>query len=509
MKYKVFLYTFIGFFMTNFFIVSSLKAEVSGFDKEIFIESAKEEKILRIGLVDCIAYALKNNSEIRIANIEPKIKQDDIKIAEAVFEPVLTLNVSYDDSEQQLSTSTPVSTSEKTDFNADIKGKLIIGTEYGISFNNTKYKSNSDLQIINPYYQSKTAITITQPLLKKAGIFVNKADIIIAQNNKNRSLKEFKNEAIKVISETKKAYFNYIYFIKQYEITELLLDWTQQLYDITKVRYDKGLVSSVDLLEIGSAVAERKKELIACESNLRNSEDELKLITNLVDDSELWNASIMPIDQPKFSVKKVDLVESLKNAFQYRPDYISKNIELQNKDIKIKVAKNSLYPAVNLVGSFGLNGLDDTYNRALDNMDDSNYRDWGVGVEVTIPWGKGNRADFDKKKLEKAQALLELKRLEQSIILEVRDKVRSIDIQYRQVEAAKLLKEKQQKNYKAQERRYKAGELNTHDFLDYRVQLALAELEYIKALIDYNIAFIELDRAQGLTLVNNDIILEN
>jgi len=38
--------------------------------------------------------------------------------------------------------------------------------------------------------------------------------------------------------------------------------------------------------------------------------------------------------------------------------------------------------------------------------------------------------------------------------------------------------------------------------------LAMAELEHIKALIDYNVALIELDKAQGLTLVKNDVTLE-
>jgi outer membrane protein TolC len=287
------------------------------------------------------------------------------------------------------------------------------------------------------------------------------------------------------------------------------LDWTQQLLDITKARYDKGLASSVDLLEIESAVAERRKELIAFESSLKKSEDELKLITNLVDDPKLWNAEIVPIDQPELSVAEVSLVESLENAFLYRPDYISKNIELKSKDIEIKVAKNNVYPTVDLIGSFGLNGLGPKYREALRSVDDKEYRDWSVGIEISIPWGSGGRAGLDKKKLEKMQELLELKRLEQNIILDVRDNVRAIDIQYRQVEAAKLLEEKQRKNYEAQEKRYKAGELSTHDLLDYRFRLAMADLDYIKALIDYNVALIELDKAQGLTLVKNDVALEN
>ena len=263
----------------------------------------------------------------------------------------------------------------------------------------------------------------------------------------------------------------------------------------------------MDVIELESAVAEREKDLIFYESALKKSEDELKFITNLVDDENLWNAEIEPIDQPELSIQKADLVKSLEDAFHCRPDYIAKKIELKSKDIKVQVAKNALFPTVDLVGSLGLNGLGDKYREALNKIDDRDYRDWSVGVEISIPWGGGDRADFNKKKLEKMQELLALKRLEQNIILDVRDKVREIDIQYRQVEAAKLVVEKQTENYAAQEKRYKTGQLNTHDLLDYRFRLELAKLEYLKALIDYNIALINLDKAQGLTLVKNDITL--
>jgi len=103
---------------------------------------------------------------------------------------------------------------------------------------------------------------------------------------------------------------------------------------------------------------------------------------------------------------------------------------------------------------------------------------------------------------------LTLKRLEQKIILEVRDKVREVDIQARQVKASKLNLETEEKNYAAQKERYAAGQVSTHDMLDYQDKLAQAELDYIKALIDHYVALINLDRSQGLTLVRNDIKLE-
>lgn len=481
----------------------------STFNKEAFIESAKSDKVLRVGLVDCITYALKNNSEIKIKRIEPKLKEGDERIAKADFEPTFDADYTlHDNTKKSTSTAYPIiSESRDIDFNAGISGKLITGTEYDIDFLNKRYKNNITTQRLNPYYTAEPKITITQPLFRDFGIFVNRADIIIAQNNKAVSSESFKYTVMDIISKAKIAYYNYTYGLEKYIIAKSSLERAQHLLEINRKRYQKGLVSSVDLLETESAVAEREKTLISAESNLRKAEDELKLITNLVDDPQVWNAKLELIDKPELKVEEVNLVGALENAFEFRPDYHSAKIDLKNRSIKIKVAKNALFPTVDLIGSFGLNGLGKDYQEAVDKVD-SDYEDWSVGVKFSMPWGGGDRAKYDQKKLEKAQALMAFARLEQNIILEVRDKVRGVDIQYRQVEASSLSKQKETQNYAAQKERYAAGEVSTHDMLDYQDKLARAELDHIKALIDYNVAIINLEKVQGLTLVKNDIMLE-
>ncbi|MBL7131698.1 MAG: TolC family protein [Candidatus Omnitrophica bacterium] len=481
----------------------------SVFNKESFIESARNNKVLRIGMVDCIAYALKNNSEIKIKRIEPKLKEDDIRIAKADFEPTFSADWTLrDNTKKSTSTAHPeILETEDTDFNAGVSGKLITGAEYDIDFLNKRYKSNLTTQSPNPYYITEPKFTITQPLFRDFGILVNRADIIIARNDKQESKESFKGTVIEIISKTKVAYYNYIYELKNYSIAELSLQRAEDLLEINKARYAKGLVSSVDLLETETATAQRKKVLLSTESELKKAEDELKLITNLVDNPEDWNAKLELIDEPEFEVQEVDLAECLNDAFEFRPDYRTAKIDLENRDIKIKTAKNALYPSVDLMGSFGLNGLGEDYKDSVNKVD-SDYEDWSVGLEISIPWGGGERAKYDQRKLEKVQALLAFKRLEQNIILDVRDKAREVDIQYRQVLAAKLSKEKETRNCEAQKERYVGGEVSTHDMLDYQDRLAQAELDYIKSLIDYNIAIINLEKAEGLTLVKNDIILE-
>jgi outer membrane protein TolC len=479
-------------------------------EKTLFMAAGAQDRTLRIGLIDCILYCLKSNSEILIKRIEPKLKEDDLKIAQSDFEPTFNADFTLQDT-TEISTSTLQGAgkfkSHDVNFNAGVSGKLITGTEYDLEFLNQRYKSDSSYQIYNPYYAAVPKITITQPLFKGFGILVNKADIMIAKNNQMVSERNFNDTVMDAISRAKAAYYNYTYQLERYAIDKLSLKRANDLLEINKARYQKGLISSVDLLETEAAAAEREKALLSAEASLKRAEDDLKLVTNLVDDPEVWNAKIELIDEPQLQQDDVDLLKSLQDAFIYRPDYQAAKVDLQSRDIKIKVAKNALLPTVDLTGSLGLNGLGKDYASALEKAN-PDYPDWGIGIKFSLPWGTGDRAKYDQKKLEKTQALLSFKRLEQNIIFDVRDKVRMVKTQYRQVEVAKLSREKETQNYEAQTERYAAGQVSTHDILDYQDKLAQSELDYFKALVDYNVALIGLDKSQGLTLVKNNIKIE-
>ncbi len=510
MKFLVFLNVLL-ILTTICFAASQNDERQREIEKTLFIAAGAQERTLKIGLVDCIAYALKNNSEIKIERIEPKLKENDVKIAGADFEPKTAFDYNLQDNAKLSSSALSganVSKYRDMDFSAGVSGKLITGTKYNFEFINEKYSSNSSYQSINPYYSTEPVITLTQPLFRGFGVLVNKADISIAKNNQAQSEGIFKNTVIDTISAAKTAYYNYMYYLENYAIAQASLLRAKNLLEINKARYGKGLLSSVDLLETETAVAQGQKVLIAAESNLKKAEDDLKLVTNLVDDPEVWNAKIELIDlEPVFKEEKINLFVSLKNAFSNRPDYSLAMFDLKNRDIKIVTAKNSLLPTVDLITSFGVNGLGKDYSGALEKAD-IDYKDWSVGFKVSVPWGGAERAKLDQRKLEKAQALLAFRRLEQNIILEVRDKIREVDIQARQVKTAKIARETQEKNYAAQKERYSAGEVSTHDIVDYQEKLAQAELDYVKALIDYNIAWINLDQSEGMTLAKNNVKLE-
>ncbi|MFH1477567.1 MAG: TolC family protein [Verrucomicrobiota bacterium] len=483
---------------------------VIGFDQTAYLAGARSNMLLRIGRVDCMAYALQANNEIRIKRISPILRSDEVAVARAEFEPSLNVQANLHDTTERSASlmSSNTALTRTTDFSVDLGGKLPTGTRYNLAFLADALKSGSFFQTINPAYSTEPMITLTQPLLRGAGIVVNRADIIIARNNLVISKKAFEETTMTIISRTLTAYYGLFYARVRHAIEMEALDRAYELLKINQKRYAKGLISSVDLLETETAAAERQKNVIAAEAAMKNAEDALKLVTNLVDDPVLWNARVFLIDEPELSIQHVDLVRSLERAFEYRPDYQALKIALASRDIQIKVARNALLPTVDLIGSFGLNGLGDSFQDALGRIG-MDYKDWMVGAKLTVPWGGAERAKLDKSKWEKIQSLLEIKRLEQNIVFEIRNCVREVDIQFRQTDASWLASEMETENYDAQQERYAYGQVSTHDLLDYQNRLASSRLDYVKALIDYQIALIRLDHSEGVILAKNNITLEN
>ncbi|MDP2913642.1 MAG: TolC family protein [Candidatus Omnitrophota bacterium] len=486
--------------------------DIPVFDKESFLVSAQAAATLRIGMVDCVAMALKNNSDILIKKIVPQIEDSNVRIQKSRFEPNLSFDWAMEDTTDLSTTTLSGFKTTKTrtgrfDFGFD--EKFVTGTELNLDFFNTRTRSNSAIQTLNPEFDSEAQVTITQPLLKGFGIIVNKADFLIAKNNRLKSAQDFRQEVIKVLTDVKKNYYDFQYTQEQYKVAQVSLKRVQNLHDINKEKYAKGLASNVDLLQSESEVARFEEALLAAEKDMKLAEDNLKFITNLVDDPGLWNANIILLDGISYERKDAKLIDAIILAFDHRPDYEAAKFDLKNRDISVIFYRNNMLPRLDLTGSFGLNGLGKTFEKDMGNVGGGKYQDWLVGVTFRLPlFSDEEKGKYEKSKFEKLQALIAFKRLEQKIILQVRDKVRKVEINYKMLEASKKSNDAEEENYSAQETRFRAGLVSTLDIVIFQERLARSEVNYVKSIIDYNISLIELAKEEGMTLANDGIIIE-
>ena len=491
-----------------------LSAPVLAFEPEK-IDLEGEKGTLYLSLQECIFFALKNNLDMAATRLMPRIKETEIIKAKSDFDPTATLDISADKSETHTTSSGTTGTfnsvQKNYDFDAGLKQKFLTGGDYDLSFKNNRLETNRlpASQSPNPAYTSSLTFTLTQPLLKDFGIGVNRADILIAKNNKDISLEELREEVINTVTETEKAYWELVFALENLKVKELSLNRAKDLLETNKARMKAGTASQLEVLAAEVEVASRKQEVILAQKTLSDAQDNLKIVTNLIHNPRLWNIDIIPLDKPPLKAKEINLVESVRTAFEKRPDYRQAKIDLKNRDIKIKVAKNEYLPTLDLKGSFGLNGLDRHYNDAFDEMSKGGYESWSAGLSFEYPLGnRGARSKYKKRLLEKEKALIDFKNLEQKIIIQVREAVRGTNTDYKRVAAAETVRRLRERKLSAEEERFKEGLTTTHDILEYQEDLAEAQSSYLRSIIDYNKSLINLEKTKGTVLKRENILLE-
>ena len=222
----------------------------------------------------------------------------------------------------------------------------------------------------------------------------------------------------------------------------------------------------------------------------------------------------------------VALEESIQIALSDRPDLLVKKKELENRNIEVKYNENQTYPTLDLVSSLGLNGISGEainitsgtvqgkskfgggYDNALSDLGSGKYHLWEFGFNLSYPLG--NRAAKSRlvaKKLEVAQLLLDIKDVEKTIAVEVREAYRQIKTDIKRVHAARIARKLAEQKLSAEEKKFEVGLSTSFNVLEFQEDLAEEQSNEIKAIIDYKKSRNRLRQVKAQTLKENNIQL--
>ena len=134
---------------------------------------------------------------------------------------------------------------------------------------------------------------------------------------------------------------------------------------------------------------------------------------------------------------------------------------------------------------------------------------WAGGVTVTFPLGNRQaRANYQTARLQVEQFLLQLKQLEQQIVVAVDNAVGHVQTNLKSVEAAAAARRLADESLKAEKTKLLAGTSTTFLVLQAQSQLATARSAEIRARADYAESLVTLAQAEGTTLQKNNIALD-
>lgn len=460
---------------------------------------------------ECIERAMANNLDIQIERINPTIQSWGVVREQGAFEPSLAGQATYSDATTPLdpvqATALGLGTldNQTLHFSTGLIGKLPTGTQYNL---NAFDDRSSGTLSSNFVFTGTAGISLTQPLLRNFGLDPNTANLRIARKNKTIAAEQFELQAINTISDVQNAYYELVFAVENHKATIEDLNRAKALLADTRKRVEVGVMSPLDVTQAEAGVAEREVAVITSERAIRDGENALKRLISQ-DVSEFRGMALLPVDYPLVEMVETDVAGSTRTALEMRPDFLRAKQELEKQGIVVKFNRNQLWPQVDLQGSYGLNGRGGTFGSLADNVGTTENPQWAVGVVLTIPLGnRVARANYQTALLQEQQAVINLKRLEQNIVVGVDNIVGAVQTNLKRVDATHVASRLARESLKAEETKLRAGTSTSFLVLQAQSDLAAALSAEIRARADYSRSLVELAREEGTTLRKHNIVLD-
>ena len=450
---------------------------------------------LHLTLSRAIQLALEKNLSIQVEAFEPRIAGTKILSQEGAFDPELRAGFEHD-----MVRNADNSTAHTGNFSSGIGGLTPLGSSYGFGLSTAASNYHN--------FQAGASFSLNQPLLRGFGTDVNLANLRIARNDRRVSEWAFRQQVIDVVTRTVFVYNALYSALRDYEASVRSRDAALQLQRDEERRMEIGVKTALDVTTARAEAASREEAVSLAHEAIRENERFLKQV--ITDDTETLLDTRVEIETPPTAATgPIDVKAGLREALSERPDYREALIQLQNQHIQVVVSRNETLPRLDLAGSLNLLGVatNDVFN-SVDAMGDGSREPsgWTAGLVFRMPFpNRSARGKLAGAKLQDAQALVSLQRLEQEIVVEVANAADQIMTAHERIEitgeAVRLAKE----SLTAGEERLKVGAATTFEVLELQRKLMQAEAAQIKAEGDYRTSIANYDQKTGTTLERNAI----
>ena len=483
------------------------------------------ESLIPLSLSQALQNTLQHNVDNQIARLTPRLAESEVIIEQSEFDWTAFASGTFGETDQPQAatalggTIIGVSRSESTDANvsAGIRKRIQLGgtieLSTGLDYAND---SSAGLELSpDPSWTSNFSFSLSQPLLRDAGIQVTRARIDIAQNASQREIFAVQDQVANSIAQTETAYWQLFSAYHQLAIQQELLEETNTTFEKLQTREDLD-VNPVQLAQAEREVHLRQAAVIQAQQVLRSASDQLKLVMNTPDLPLLAEALIQPTDFPDELPLETDLRDAVAIAIAERPAMKQLLLDIEDASIQLDVAENQLQPRLDLVTQVRHFGFDDEAGKGIGDLADNDTLDYSVGLSYEQPLeNRGSRAGYLRSRIGTQIQELRYTKASQELALGVKSAIRNVHTNYQ------LWKISQQERRAAYDHLAAIKEREEIDqdraqaasfLLDLKLRaqerLADAEAREIIALANYNIAITQYQFTLGTLLQQRGVTLD-
>ena len=464
--------------------------------------------------------AVKYSKQIRIAAQNPLIQETAITEADSDFDWVHYLDTAWNDTSEPVSNSLTVGDDsnrfkeETFQFSSGLRkrtrtgGFLDVGQTYGYQDN------NSTFFIPNDQATGRLTLSYSQPLLRGRGRAYNNSLVLLANIDAGVAHDTFKATLQSELLEVARSYYA-LYQERAYLAQQVRLFLkTKDIVDTLQARQQLDAQRTQYVLA-SSALETRRSDLIRSRTAVINAETRLRGLINAPELRLSDEAELVPQEFPTQGFINAELRSQLQLAAQHRPEVMAAIKEVKAGATRLGVAEHELLPALNLVTQAYLSGLDgdSDFGQAFSNQFTQGAPSYSVGLQYEFPVGNRlARARLCRRRVEMRQLQSQYEQALAAVETEVDIAVRELSTSYREIAArhrALIAAEAEAETIEVRWQRMIDGSgqagLNLESLLRAQERVTQAEREYVTSVLTYNLAMINLKRANGTLLISENV----
>jgi len=456
---------------------------------------------LRIGVQEAILLAMENNQSLLIERMNPQIQRTFEQEELAVFDPLLSPEVSnrrtVADRLSRAGSSTESSTVDSITGSVSLAKLFATGTALDLE-GSTNYTDSSLYS--DTFTANRLGLTVTQALLRGMDLRANLARVNQARLDTLISEYELRGFTEILIEQVESKFWDYALAKRQIEIYTNSLNLAEKQMTETQERIKIGDLAETELAAAQAEIALRRENLINARSTLAQERLDLLRLLNPSGNID-WNRDIMlEYDTSPPDVELNDVAEHVQVALRMRPDLNQARLQIQRGDLDVVRTKNGLLPKMDMFISLGKTGYADTFNRALDDMEgDSHDVTWGLIFEGA-PINRSARARYARAVATRQQLRQALENLSQLVQVDVRSAYIEANRAREQISATTATRNFQEEKLRAETEKFRVGKSTSLLVGQAQRDFVASQIAEIQAVANYLKALVALYRLEGSLL---------
>lgn len=528
-------------------LISATVADAIELPRGLKLEGNQEVRTLTLG--QAVEMVLANNLEVQFNKVDVKIEEARRRFAAGVFDPVFNSSVSrgsldrpditsnltqaesllqlaqiraIEENTRQLQILNKEPVTPFSDFSgsrtfifqqdadraeAGLQFRTPLGTRAAITAREAKIRTTfeGDQRTIRPFYQAFGGIELRQPLLKDFGPAANLADVRVARISQQVAELAWQKSVSDALAAVLGNYFDMLFAQADLRVKQDAIAADTKLVEQNMRRLELGFMSPIDVQQARAQVSlDTEQQLLSKNIFMERQFALRRLISREAQDNS--SRIYLPVETPDLNMPIGDRATLLGVAFTKRPDYLAAVTDAGKQDIRLRFARNQLWPQLDVLGTYGYNGIGNSESEARRGAIDKQAPQWSFGLQFSMPLGNvQGRAQLAAIKGFKEQAILKIRQSELTVTVDVDTALSRIETSKQRLATARQTRELNEEAVRIAYKRLEEGQISSFDLIEQQRRVYDAHSRELGARADLNKSVATLWQATGTVLDNMGI----